>query len=194
MGRPPGPSRVLPLSLADQLRELDRMGQRDRTVALLRAIADAGWGYQASAIALGVTRQTVSVWVKDADPELVAGFEVPPWRPKAAPVKVRPQLTEAERRELIQLQGQARMLRPEHGPGHPARLASERLSEVLDAHTRRGISFPQLAEAIGLRPKSVRARLMRHGRRKLESGMKAYRGADTDGTALLTKAWAAGKP
>jgi transcriptional regulator of acetoin/glycerol metabolism len=171
MGRP---VLVLPEEIQAALRLSAGMGDPQILDSLLATIADQGWGYQPSATALGLHRQTVRQRAQRG----TLGLQGLPAVPEA-PRAVRPEppaLSEAERAELAQLNKLAQQLRAEHGEEDPRRVASERLSALIDELTKKKIRYKEIAEVLGVRPMTVRARLKRHGYRQINPKLTPYRG------------------
>lgn len=174
MGRP---VRELPEQAVQELHRLYAMDETHLLDAYLRALADAGWGYQPSATVLGVSRQTIHQRAMRGSPEHEGLPEVP--RPPTRPERLRsapPTLTQGQIRKLKTLQAQAVQLRGHHKPDHPWRVASEELSRMIDELTRVEITYREIGAAIGVQPMTVRARLKRHGYRLTNPTLPPYGG------------------
>jgi DNA-directed RNA polymerase specialized sigma24 family protein len=172
MGRP---VRELPEQAVLELRRLYAMDETHLLDAYLRALAEAGWGYQPSATVLGVARQTIHQRVLRGSLECEGLPEVPalPTRPeRPAP----PTLSREQVKRLRALQAKAVKLKGHHKPDDPRRQASEELSRFIDELTRVEISYKEIGAAIGVQPMTVRARLKRHGYRLTNPTLKPYGG------------------
>lgn len=171
MGRP---VRVLPEQTQADLRRLAGTEPPELLGYFLGALNDAGWGYQPAATALGLSRQQVhsrALHGHQMDGQIP---EVPPLpeRPQKPP---RPVLSRAEARQLRTLQDKAVQLRGHHSANHPYRLASERLSKLINDQLERGIGYKDIGDVIGVKPMTVRARLKRHGYRVTNPALRPYR-------------------
>lgn len=178
MGRP---VLVLPEETQAELRRLAGMDDPVLLNTYLAEIADAGWGYQPSATALGLHRQSIRQRAARAVSGSLSAVQLlavptPPKRKKPVPATI----TEPEANRLRRLNGQAKKLRPEHAATDPRRLASEELSAFIDELTQRGVQYKQVAAVLGIKPMTVRARLKRHGYRKTNPALEPYRGFRPD--------------
>ena len=140
----------------------------------------AGWTLEALGAAVGVTREAVRVRVKRARQVDLGDLPIlhPPLPdvPEPAPAPPpRPALTGDETQELSRLQAEATRCRGTHADGHPYRVASERLAELLNVHHERGIRYADLATALGVTKGAVRSRLQHHGYRQLPPSQPGYR-------------------
>lgn len=174
MGRP---VLVLPEETQVDLRRLHGMDDPVLLNTYLAQLADAGWGYQPSATALGMHRQSIrqraaqGLNVPLGPPQLPIVPEPPR---KSLPTS--PAISGPEANRLRRLNGLAQKLRPEHGPKDPHRRASEELSAFIDALTKRGVQYKQIGAVLGIKPMTVRARLKRHGYRRPNPALKPYQG------------------
>lgn len=168
------PVLVLPKRIQTELKLAARLDDRHVLDSLLREIAEKGWGYQPSATALGLSRQTVFERAQRGSLGLPGLPEVPLARePRPEP----PELTQDEKERLSQLQEQAVQLRGFHKDDDPLRKASEELSALIDELTQRKITYAQIGEVLQVEPMTVRARLRRHGYRTTEPSLRRYRAA-----------------
>lgn len=171
------PVLVLPERIQTELRLAAGLGDRHVLDSLLREIAEKGWGYQAAATALGLSRQTVYERAQRGSLGLQGLPEVPFARePRPEP----PALTQAEKTRLRELQRKAVQLRGYHKTNDPRRKASEELSALIDELTRRKITYAQIGAALRVEPMTVRARLRRHGYRTTEPSLRRYRAAEQE--------------
>jgi hypothetical protein len=172
MGRP---VLVLPEQTQVTLRVLAAAEDPQPLDSYLAALADAGWGYQPAARVLGINREWARVRAHRGSlgPQHLPPVPELPRKPeKPAP----PALSREEALRLRALNQQARQLRAEHPADDPRRLASEELSEFIDALTKRGITYRQMGAAMGIKARSVRDRLNRHGYRAGGPKLVPYRG------------------
>lgn len=172
MGRP---VLVLPEQTQADLRRLSGMDDPQILNRYLHLLADAGWGYQPAATALGLHRQTVRQRAQQGLVD-VAGLPPVPEVPQAPTVPQRPALTEQETQRLRALNVLAQQLRPEHPENDPRRLASEELSALINTLTQRKITYQQIGEVLGVAKMTVRARLKRHGYRTVNPALRPYQG------------------
>jgi hypothetical protein len=83
------------------------------------------------------------------------------------------------KQRLRRLQRRAVQLRGFHSATDPRRKASEELAKLIHELAGKGVPYRAMAEAMGVRPMTVRERLKRHGYRTVAPGMRPYRGAPT---------------
>lgn len=172
MGRP---VLVLPEQTQEVLRALAAAKDPQPLDSYLAALADAGWGYQPAARVLGINRE----WARTrahrgslGPQDLPPVPEVPRKPERPAP----PTLSPKQARRLRALNQRARQLRAEHPADDPRRLASEELSWLIDELTKQGITYQQMGAAMGIKARSVRDRLHRHGYRSGGPKLVPYRG------------------
>lgn len=129
------------------------------------ALRDAGWTLQAIAEPLGITRERIRQRLPRAarDYDLFApkAPSLKPWR------KPKPSLGPAELRRIAELHPLATQCRGTHGEGHPYRVASVELSELLANAQLRGVSRKEMASAMGLTVDAITQRLKIHGYHKV---------------------------
>ncbi len=93
----------------------------------------------------------------------------------------RPILSQQEVQTLRMLQDAATQCRGRHSASDHRRQGSERLTSMLsDLIDRRGFSYAELAEVLGVKKQTVVARMRRHGYRNLPPSQRAYQGASSD--------------
>lgn len=149
---------------------------RGRSVDLDNYLATArslGWSLVSLGEPMAITREAVRQRILRGviDHDLV--IPAPPKAPERLG-KVWPQLSPAVASEMRALQVDAFKCVGPTPVGHPARLASERLSELLAEAKLRGVRDREVAEALGLSTAAIRARLARHGYRKNPPSQSSY--------------------
>jgi hypothetical protein len=177
------PARILPEQTQQELREIWAVDQ-ERAGAFIRALNEAGWGFNSSAKALGISRETARMRAHDAPGTTGELPPVPPAPPKVErPRKERPgppPISDEVAERLVLLHYSARKLRGEHAEDDPRRVAFEDLTKLLHELTEKGHTYAQLGGVIGLKPMSIRGRLKRHGYRQPNPGLTPYAGRRPD--------------
>lgn len=165
---------MLPDSTVHDLLEMyaesdTRRGAR-RLDAFMAALRGAGWTLAAIGEPIGITRERVrqrvariqaEEWPTDVEIPEVPTYTRP--TPKVQVRKVWPSLDSVEAEEMRTLRALATKCRGVHGPDHPYRQASERLSEMVAEAKLRGVRNRELAEAMGVTVGAVVMRLKTHG-------------------------------
>lgn len=173
MGRP---VLALPDEIEQELRRLHELPEQDLLNAYLSLLAERGWGYQPAATVLGMHRQSVRQRAQQGDQRALKGAALPTV-PEARPGPPKPPaITPAEEERLLDLKKRSEGLRAEHPADDPRRLATEQMTKLIDQLTKRKITYAQIAKVLGVRPMTVRARLMRHGYRNGYASLPLYRG------------------
>lgn len=127
-----------------------------------RALYEAGWFLQAIATPLNITRERVRQRIAGAARDLDLVVPRPPAKPQ--PFKSRGRMPSlAEQVELCRLYKLGARLRGGHQGGHPFRVASERLSEMLAEQVMAGVPISNLADLLGVKWQTVDKRLKRYG-------------------------------
>lgn len=179
----------LPPSTVVVLREVRDAARASRTGSTpsqvysyyLFSLRRAGWTLEALSAAAGVSRETIRHRVKMAGQVDLGGLPVPrpPLLDLPGPAPApRPHavLTEEQIRELSRIQVDARRCRGVHAADHPYRVASERLAKLLHAHHESGVRYVILAAVLGVSENTVRARLQKHGYKRLSPSQRGYQG------------------
>lgn len=178
---------ALPAEAVETLHALRAATERGRRQGDLRPSQQLSWymaclytnGFTLEAIAapLGITRQGVQARVKKAvnvgDVPAAPKPALPPPPPVLPPVRT---ITDEDQQQLRALQKVATQLRGNMGPLHPARRASEDLTETIARLVDQGFSYREIAQPMGITWPAVRARLKSHGYLKNSPSQKNYRG------------------
>jgi hypothetical protein len=177
------PARILPEQTQQELREIWADDQA-RAGAFIRELNEAGWGFNSSAKALGISRETARKRAQDAPHDVGWLPAVPEAPPKVErPRKERPSPPEIPwevAKRLRELHRLGHQLRGEHAEDDPRRVASEDLTRLMDELTRQGHSYAQIGAELGLKPMSIRGRLKRHGYRRPNPSLTPYAGRRPD--------------
>lgn len=160
-------SELMNSEFALTLRRMREIGDPRLSMTLRVAWGD-GWPKPVLAELLGVTRQAVQTRVRSAkfvEVELLPPIPPPPKRPPPIPrpqkekVLIEPELA-VHMRELYR---QARTVNGAMSVTHPARRASEELSETMASLIERRVGKAQIARVLGCTIPAVSLRLARHG-------------------------------
>lgn len=158
---------VLPAVVAERLRGLYALSETEHGLvdSFMLALCDAGWTLQAIATPLGITRERVrqraALAPRDYDLLVPKAPSLTPWH------KPKPSLGPAELRRIAELHPLATKCRGLHPAGHPYRVASAELSELLANAQLRGVSRKEMASAMGLTVDAITQRLKIHGYHKV---------------------------
>jgi hypothetical protein len=171
---------TLPPEFRDQLLQLRTPGMF--SPALAAALAQAhreGWTYMSLAAALDISRQHVAGIAGIAPADARSPIHIPAAPavpPSANGDKYQRRLGPKKLRELIALRRESRKAKGNLPMDHPARLASERFSALLNMYIEEGHSITVLGNDIGMSYTAIRFRLGRAGFRKLPpSQVNKYR-------------------
>jgi hypothetical protein len=147
-------------ALLRQLRETDRR----RFLIRVRALVDSGWPLRAVGEPLDAGRSTVRSWkmsAGEADARDLEELPPVPARSRLKVIRLRPDVPEEERAELIELAQQARSVNRWTPQDAPERAASQELNRRLQMYVNRGVPVRTLANRLGVTYRAVVARLER---------------------------------
>lgn len=160
----------LPVEEQEKLRAIRESGDLLALRQYVLALRQARWPLRAIGDPLEAPRSTVRMWEKGADsdatlptvPECIRAQRDRGERVANLPLDVPPE----EREDLRRLAAEARQVRAKTPKTAPARIAADRLDELIAAYVGRGIAVKRIADRMGVTPRAVTARYDRHQTRK----------------------------
>lgn len=169
---------VVPSAMADRLAALyaasSAHGRSPDLDNYIRTARELGWTLSAIARPLSITRETVRLRALKGFVDYDLSIPSPPAR-VVQRQKIWPTLRPGEGDELRRLYALASRVRGNTALGHPNRIASERLSELIADLRLRGVRTREIAAATGVTKAAIDLRLARHGYTKNPPSQGKYR-------------------
>ena len=156
----------LPEAQADRLRALHASGDRPALKAYINALRAQQWPLRAIGEPLGLSRSTIQYFEKTAEYVDHTILDIP-FSPKAIEtagartVRWRSHLPGNQKAWLHVLAQQARKVRAQTLPGSAPHRASEDLDNLIEHYLNRMVPVTEIAEAMGVTHRAVKARIER---------------------------------
>ena len=158
---------TLPTAEVDRLKALHESGDRDALRAYIRALREQQWPLRAIGDPLGVSRSTVQYWEQTGQPAKDPKDTVVPLSPRAITtagtktVRWRSRLPEGVAEQLKYHADRAKMVRSQTPPNSPLRQSAKILDDMIALYLSHMVAVTEIAEAMGVTHRAVKARMER---------------------------------